>query len=233
MLASDRDERGLVHLQEQQPGAGDRLVVHECDVTADDEVERLVATAIERMGRLDIVCNHVGGGPLGHVADVSPTGWRTQIENTLTSAYLVSHFAVSALIDSRGCVVNTASVSGLGGDLGMGGYNAAKAGLINLTRTMAIELGGRGVRVNAVAPGGILHAGSAPALHAVEGDYLARVPLGRYASPDEIASAIAFLASDDASYITGHCLVVDGGMTASNGQLPLMSAWENIGMRIT
>jgi meso-butanediol dehydrogenase/(S,S)-butanediol dehydrogenase/diacetyl reductase len=219
VVASDRDEVGLHDLERSlEPQDGQKLVLQPADVTSPGEIEVLVQTAVERLGRLDVLCNHAGGGRGGSVAEMTFEAWRDQMALNLDSVYLASHFAMPHLIASHGCIVNTASISGIGGDWGMAGYNAAKAGVINLTRSMAVSHAADGVRVNAVSPGAILTPDSEPMLAPVVTEYLERVPLRRFASPDDIAAAITFLASDDASYITGQVIVVDGGITADNGQ---------------
>jgi meso-butanediol dehydrogenase / (S,S)-butanediol dehydrogenase / diacetyl reductase len=122
--------------------------------------------------------------------------------------------------------VNTASISGMGGDYGMAAYDSAKAGVINLTKALAVDHGDDGIRVNCVSPGAIAYQ-SGNMFAAVEEPYLARVPLRRFAAPEDIAAAMAFLASDDASYITGHNLVVDGGITSASGQYPFVRHWRS------
>jgi meso-butanediol dehydrogenase/(S,S)-butanediol dehydrogenase/diacetyl reductase len=224
VLASDLNEDGLKALQASvTESEGQRLRIRVADASSDGDTRSLVESAVAEFGGIDVVCNHAGGGgPFGDVVEVEPDGWRMQIESTLTSVYLLSHFALPYLVESGGCIVNTASISGIGGDWDMASYNAAKAGVINLTRSMALDHGADGVRVNAVAPGGVLHPGTEALFRSVEDEYMLRVPLGRFASPEDIAAAITFLASKDASYITGQVIVVDGGITASNGELNLL-----------
>jgi meso-butanediol dehydrogenase/(S,S)-butanediol dehydrogenase/diacetyl reductase len=223
---------GLKALQESIPETeGQRLRIRVGDASSDGDTRALVELAASEFGGIDVVCNHAGGGgPMGDVIEVEPDGWRMQIEATLTSVYLLSHFALPHLVKSGGCIVNTASISGMGGDWDMPSYNAAKAGVINLTPSMALDHGADGVRVNAVAPGAILHAGTQALFRSVQDDYLSRVPLGRFASPEDIAAAITFLASKNASYITGQLIVVDGGITAANGQLSLVPITRAKGM---
>lgn len=231
VVASDRDEAGLQGLRDVELAAGQTLDLHVADVAVERDAEGLVAFAVERLGGIDVLSNHAAGGNDGRVGELAPADWSGQIQGTLTSVFLVSHFAMPHLVEARGCVINTASISGMGGDWGMAGYTAAKGAVINLTRSMAVEYGRDGVRVNAVSPGAILYPGTEPIFLPVEEDYLPRVPLGRFASPEDIAACITFLASEDAAYITGQNIAVDGGITADNGQLNFVPHWRRLGIR--
>jgi len=184
------------------------------------EFEAAVAATVERFGRLDVLCNNAGIGCWGYVTEISYERWQRTFQVTVDSVFFGMRFSLPHLIASRGAVVNTASISGLHGDYGFAAYNAAKGAVVNLTRNLAIDHAKDGIRVNAVAPGLI----ETPATrwmrenNTIMEDYLPRMPMGRPGRPEEIAAAAAFLASEDASYITGHCLVVDGGLTAHTGQ---------------
>lgn len=151
---------------------------------------------------------------------MSPEDWDQTIATNLNSVFYCARAAMPYLIKSRGCIVNVASVSGLRADWGMVAYNAAKAGAANLTRTLALDAGQDGVRVNAVAPGLTRTPRTQPKMS--DPDFMRRFAersaLGRPGEPNEIAAAIAFLASQDATFVTGVVLPVDGGLTASNGQ---------------
>jgi meso-butanediol dehydrogenase/(S,S)-butanediol dehydrogenase/diacetyl reductase len=197
-----------------------RVTAHRVDVSVEQELNDLVAATLERFGHIDVLVNNAGIGAFGYVTEVTPEDWRRVLAVDLDSVYLGSRAALPHLMKTRGNIVNTASISGMYGDYGLAAYNAAKAGVINLTRAMAIDHGPHGVRVNSVSPGLIATPLAAP-LHGdnrIMSDYSRLVPLGRAGKPEEIASAIAFLASDDASYVTGSNLVVDGGVTAATGQ---------------
>lgn len=201
-------------------GDGVEVVTLVADVSVQADMDRMIATAVDRFGRLDILVNNAGMGSFGPIDVLPVESWRQVMAVNLDAVYYAAHAALPHLIASKGCMVNTASISGLRGDHGFAAYNAAKAGVINLTRSMALDHGPQGVRVNAVCPG-LVATPLAAALHENETimhEYRRVTPLGRPAQPEEIADAIVFLASDAATYITGTALVVDGGLTASAGQ---------------
>jgi meso-butanediol dehydrogenase / (S,S)-butanediol dehydrogenase / diacetyl reductase len=217
---ADLDEAALAATAAALGLAPDRLLLSHVDVGDGAALAALVAATIERFRRLDILVNNAGIGGFGHVTEVEPERWRRVMAVDLDAVFYASRAAIPHLKATRGVIVNTASISGLFGDSGFAAYNAAKGAVVNLTRTLAIDHAPDGIRVNAVCPGLVvtplarhLH-GSAEIL----AEYEKRVPMGRPAQPEEIASAIAFLASSDASYITGAMLVVDGGLTAGTGQ---------------
>jgi meso-butanediol dehydrogenase/(S,S)-butanediol dehydrogenase/diacetyl reductase len=185
-----------------------------------DQVARLIDTAVEQHGRLDILVNNAGTQVSGPVEDLSLDDWRKVISTDLDGVFYGTKAAMPHLLKTRGVIVNTSSVSGIGGDWNMSAYNAAKGGVSNFTRAVALDHGADGVRVNAVAPS--LTRTEMTAEMQGDEDLLAafaeRIPMRRQAEADEIAKAIVFLASDDASFITGVVLPVDGGLSASNGQ---------------
>ena len=198
----------------------DRALVHVVDVSNYAQVEALIAAAVERFGRLDVLVNNAGIACEGKVTEASLEDWEHTMAVNVGGVFHGARAAMPHLIESRGCIVNTGSVSGLGGDWGMSFYNASKGAIVNFTRALALDHGADGVRVNAVCPSFTRTPMSEemqkdPALLA---RFKERIPLGRPAEPSEIASVIAFLASDDASFVTGVALPVDGGVTASNGQ---------------
>ncbi|HUB94848.1 MAG TPA: SDR family NAD(P)-dependent oxidoreductase [Stellaceae bacterium] len=191
------------------------------DVTRVEDTQRLMAATIEAFGRIDVLFNNAGKGSLGDAATLEPAGWYEIIDVNLNSAYLMTKAALPHLkTGGGGAIVNTASVSGLAGDYGMVAYNAAKAGLVNLTRSLAIDHAKDKIRVNAVCPGIIADTAMASKLADGPGGletWNARIPLRRTGFAIEVARVMVFVASDLASYMTGSVIVVDGGLTAHTG----------------
>jgi meso-butanediol dehydrogenase / (S,S)-butanediol dehydrogenase / diacetyl reductase len=191
------------------------------DVGEGTQLELAIGETARRLGRLDILIASAFATAFGSIPSLGLGEWTRTLDVTLTGVFTGLRAAVLAMRQvGGGVIVNVASVSGLRGDRGLSAYNAAKAGVINLTRSAALELAAAGVRVNAVCPGLI----DTPALRRALGRVPAReavvraaVPLGRFGRAEEVARAILFLASDAASYITGTTLVVDGGLTAWSG----------------
>lgn len=203
---------------------------HALDVADRAAVEALVDAAVAAHGGLDILVNNAGVGSFGRTPDMDPAAWERVIAIDLHAVFYACRAALPHLIAVRGAIVNTASISGLAGDYGFGAYAAAKAGLVNYTRTLALDHARDGVRANALCPGLIdtpLTAG-ATAVPGLGERWHDAVPMGRAGTAEEMAAAIAFLASDAASYVTGAVLVADGGMTAWTGQPNLLRAMEGV-----
>lgn len=200
----------------------DKLFMMRVDVSKQQEIEGFIAETVKRFGGLDVLVNNAGVGAFGYVTEISPETWDRVIATTLSSVFYASRAAIPHLILRKGNIVNTASISGLVADVGFAAYNAAKGGVVNLTRAMAIDHASDGIRVNALCPG-VTETGSTAWMHNHPGimqGFADRLPMGRMGTSDEMAGAILFLASDDATYITGTNLVVDGGLTAGTGQPP-------------
>ena len=199
-----------------------KLLVAGVDVSKPQELEAFIADTVKRFGGLDILVNNAGVGAFGYITEITPEVWDRVIATTLSSVFYASRAALPHLIKTKGNIVNTASISGLVADVGFAAYNAAKGGVVNLTRAMAIDHASDGVRVNAICPG-VTETGSTAWMHnhpAIMQGFADRLPMGRMGSSEEMAGAILFLASQDATYITGTNLVIDGGLTAGTGQPP-------------
>jgi len=198
----------------------DRVLIVEGDVSDKAFAGRIVSETLDRFGALDILINNAGVGRAGRFADTSNDEIDRIIDINVKGLMYLSREAIPHLLKTGGNIVNMSSVSGLGGDWGLAVYNASKGAVTNLTRAMALELGSQGVRVNCICPSmtrsdmttGVTE--SEPAMKMLAN----RMPLGRAAEPDEIAGPTLFLASDDAVFVNGVNLPVDGGVTASNGQ---------------
>jgi NAD(P)-dependent dehydrogenase (short-subunit alcohol dehydrogenase family) len=188
-----------------------------CDVTDPVACEAAVAAVLERHGRLDVLVNVAGIGGFRPVSEVSVEEWRRIIDVNLTGTFLLSQSAIPALLETKGTIVNLASVAGLRATPYNAAYCASKGGVIMLTKSMALELASAGVRVNAVCPSAV----DTPFLHGFvvpEGAerLFARTssPMGRILDPAEVAAAVAYLASDEAATVSGTALVIDGAATA-------------------
>jgi Dehydrogenases with different specificities (related to short-chain alcohol dehydrogenases) len=198
----------------------DRLMTFHADCGDEQHVDEMIVRTLGRFGHLDVLINNCGFAAPAKAADLKTADWRAVMAVCLDSVFFSSRAALPHLIESKGCIVNTASISGLFGDHGLTAYSAAKGGVVNLTRAMAIDYASSEVRVNAVCPGLVDTQLTKRAMDNEEVRVAVSrpIPLRRPAQPSEIAAAIAFLASGEASYITGTNLVVDGGITAATGQ---------------
>ena len=208
--------------------AGDqaaKALVHPGDVSDEAYVKRLVEDTVNNFGRLDVLVNNAAMAIFGPFAQTTTQDWRKVMGTDLDSVYFASREALPHLLKTKGSIVNLSSASGLGGDWGLSAYNAAKGAVTNFTRALALEYGSRGVRINAVAPSltstdATVDLEKSQALMTAFRD---RLPIGRAATADEVAGVIAFLASDDARFVNGVILPVDGGLSASNGQPNFLS----------
>ena len=199
---------------DQIVSAGGRAIALQADVSDSGAASGLVEVAIAELGGLDIVVNNAGITRDGLLMRMSDADWSAVIDTNLSGVFNVTRAATRHLMKQRsGSIVNITSVVGLLGNAGQVNYAAAKAGVIGLTKSVARELASRGVRVNAVAPGFIETDMTASLTDNVRTATLSQIALGRFGAADDVANAVAFLASDDARYITGTTLAVDGGMT--------------------
>lgn len=220
LVLGDKDEKGLKDLAGDLQGV---VEIKAANVSSVSDCEGLVEFAIERFGQIDVLINNAGVDHLGRLDEGDFSEFIKVIETDLYGVVQMSRAAISHLRASKGCIVNVSSVSGLGGDWNHSFYCAAKGAVTNFTRALAMDEAKAGVRVNAVNPSLTYTALTADMKEQPEliAKFEARIPMGRGAQPEDIAGVIAFLASEDARYVTGVNLPVDGGLSASNGQPPL------------
>ena len=210
VVISDIDEAAVRQTAGEMPG---EAVGIKADVTKADEVEKLIAGAQEQFGQVDVVVNNAGITRDTLMIRMDEKDWDMVLDINLKGAFLVTKSAAKVMMKQRsGRIVNVSSVVGLFGNAGQANYSASKAGLLGLTKSAAKELGARGVTVNAVAPGYIETEMTKQLPEAAKNAFLDRTTIKRAGTPDDVASAVLFLASDEAAYITGHVIAVDGGM---------------------
>ncbi|HVA74197.1 MAG TPA: 3-oxoacyl-ACP reductase FabG [Acidimicrobiales bacterium] len=185
----------------------------QCDVTSGEDVERAFAEVEEQAGAVEVLVSNAGINADQLLLSMKEEAWRSVIDANLNGAYRVARRATSKMIRARrGRIIFISSVVGMTGSAGQTNYAASKAGLIGLARSLAREIGGRGVTVNVVAPGFVTTDMTAQLSEARQAEILDQVPLKRMASPAEVAAVVRFLASDEAGYITGAVVPVDGGL---------------------
>jgi NAD(P)-dependent dehydrogenase (short-subunit alcohol dehydrogenase family) len=222
----DNDEAAVQEASVRLDRGGERVLAVAADLTRESEAERAVREAVARFGRLDTAVNVAGVRVRGPVTEATPESWDFIVDVNLKAVAYVSKFAVRELAKAGGgTIVNVSSSNAIQGRAGMGQYDATKAAVLGLTRSMAYDHAAQGIRVNAICPGPTLTpyhirrraAAQGISLKQAEAELRAagpRSPLGRWAEPREIAYGILFLAGDESSYVTGTSLMADGGLSA-------------------
>ncbi|KYG66428.1 3-oxoacyl-ACP reductase [Bdellovibrio bacteriovorus] len=198
----------------------DSILLAETDVSREGLVESFVKQVMQKFDHIDVLVNNAGIYYEGTISETPTEQWRKVMDTDVDGVFYMSRACLPYLKKSKGNIINISSLSGLGGDPEAAAYNAAKGAITNLTRAMAIDHGKEGVRVNAICPTFTKTDLTADMFKDKElvKDMVDRIPMGRYGMPEDIASAVYLLASEDAHFITGVNLPVDGGAHASNGQ---------------
>jgi len=208
-----RNQGKLEDLAREISGTGVRADTAVADLSDEERIRTLFKSLLAEFGKIDILVNNAGITRDQLLMRMKRADWDAVLSTNLTSAYLCSQQAISSMLRQRwGRIINITSVFGQMGQAGQANYAASKAGLIGLTMAIAREVGSRNITCNAVAPGFIETAMTAELSAELKESALKMVPLGRVGTPEEVANCVAFLASEDAAYITGHVLNVNGGM---------------------
>ncbi|HMI85097.1 MAG TPA: SDR family NAD(P)-dependent oxidoreductase [Polyangiaceae bacterium] len=217
VVCADINAKGVEETAEAIRTQGGDALGLVCDVSKPPSVDETFAKALERYKRLDVLANVAGVGGFRRLTETTFDDWNRTIGINLTGTFLTCQKAISHILASKGAIINVASVAGLKSHPYSAAYCASKGGIVTMTKALAVEFGRKGVRINCLCPGGV----ETPMIQqfqlpeGVKPDVLAKImPLGRMGQPAEIAATIAFLASDDASYMNGSVVVVDGGMIA-------------------
>jgi len=214
-VVNDVSDAGEVTSREIQTG-GHQSYFIKADITSSAEVNRMIDTVIEKSGRLDILVNNAGITRDQLTIRMSDEDWDAVLSVNLKGVFLCTRAALKYMIKQRwGRIINISSISGLVGNAGQVNYCAAKAGIIGITRTVAKEMASRRITVNAVAPGFIETDMTERLPEKLKEEFAKRIPAGYFGTPRDVAEAVAFLASEEARYITGQVLCVDGGMVSS------------------
>jgi len=217
LVVNDVDEAGLKDLEDRLGGEGAEVVSVVGDVSAVDDAKRIVGAAVESFGRVDVLVANAGVIPLNNIVDATPEDWDHVMAVDGRGMFLTCKYAVEAMLEQEnpgGSIVCLSSISGVAGQAQQSTYGPAKFVATGITKHLAVEWAARGIRVNAVAPGTITTEAVADLPEEYKAPMKEAHPIGRLGEPSEVANAILFLASDEASFVTGAILPVDGGYLA-------------------
>lgn len=216
LLLTDMDAPRLATAADSARQAGARVTTFVGDITQEDANRELVDLALATYGRLDVLYHNAGRVRMSPIHEATLDDWSFSLQNELTIVFLTCKYALRAMLDQgSGSIINTASLSGLYGVRGHGVHAATKGGVIGLTRQIAVEYGPQGIRCNAICPSYIdFDPGQPGHREGMAGSDVSEFPLGRYAKPEDPVNVAVFLASDEASFITGQAFIVDGGKSA-------------------
>jgi gluconate 5-dehydrogenase len=221
VVIASRKLENLEAVQKEITAGGGRALAIRCDVRDPEDVARVVQSTVREFGRLDVLVNNHGASFRSPILDMSPNGWNTIVAINLTGTFLFAQAAGRVMRDQgSGSIINISSTAGVHGSAAMAHYAAAKAGVINFTRSLADELAAHGIRVNCIAPGPIVTEGYLEVLRArgeVPEKLGAGIVMGRWGECDEIAWPVLFLASDASGFMTGESIVIDGGGRSMRG----------------
>jgi NAD(P)-dependent dehydrogenase (short-subunit alcohol dehydrogenase family) len=215
----DRDGPAAAEAAEEVQRSGARAIALAADITDQSAIAAAIEATLAAFARIDVLVNNATRALCGNLEQTGPEDWRSELEGTLTGAFLVTRAVLAPMLkEGRGAIVNIGSVNGLLA-LGNPGYSAGKAGLLSFTRSLATEYGPKGIRANMVSPGTVQTESPSWQKRLARDpqvfEKLARwYPVGRVGRPDDIAAAVAFVAADEAAFVNGANLVVDGGLTA-------------------
>jgi len=208
-----RNEEALGHLREELEKGKILHIVSKTDVSNPIQVKEMVEKTLDKFGKIDILINNAGITADTLLVRMKESDWQTVLETNLTGAFLVTRAVAKGMIKAHyGRIVNVSSIIGIMGNAGQAAYASSKAGLIGFTKSVARELAPRGITCNAVAPGFIETDMTQGLPEAVQKGILSRIPLGRFGTAEDVAELIQFLVSEEAAYITGQVIRVDGGM---------------------
>ena len=212
VICVSRNKKSIQHVAEEINSSGGKASFAPCDISNGAKFSILIQQTVGNHGQLDILVNNAGVTQDGLLMRMSDDQWDTVLNVNLKGAYHGMKAAIRPMIKNRnGRIINITSIVGITGNPGQANYAASKAGLVGMTRSIAKEVASRGITVNCIAPGWIDTSMTEELTEKMKEEFISRIPIGRIGNPEDIAYATVFLASDEASYITGQTIIVDGG----------------------